>query len=161
AAGEVASELAISTLVRLALDTPDWILSGQSRDVEQILQRFADRYGRIQAILHAESDRDPSLRGMGTTMTLACSLGTSLLLGHIGDSRAYIFRDNALCQLTRDHTLVQALVDSGQLTAEQAARHPMRHALSQVLGAGDSSRGDFCHVWLRDSDQLLLCTDGL
>jgi PPM family protein phosphatase len=162
AAGEVASRTAISTLVGLVLQTPDWILSGDAEDADQVMERMAERYRRIQTALRDQGSADPELAGMGTTMTMACSFGASLVVGHIGDSRAYLLRDGSLCQLTRDHTLVQALVNLGYLTAEQAASHPRRHVLTRSLAAaGDAFEGDFQRARLADGDQLLLCTDGL
>jgi protein phosphatase len=162
AAGEMASRLALSTLVGLILHTPDWILSDEEQEMDRLTQRLADHYRRIHAALLGEGRGDPSLAGMGTTMTLAGSLGASAVIGHIGDSRAYLFRGSKLLQLTRDHTLVQTLVDLGQLSAEEAARHPMRHVLIRSLGGREGNiEGDFQRVWLGDGDQLLLCTDGL
>jgi PPM family protein phosphatase len=162
AAGELASQLAISTLIGLALRTPDWIFGTGEHLSERVERRMAERYRQIDAALREEAEADPRLTGMGTTMTLACSLGNLLVVGHIGDSRAYLFRGSALHQLTRDHTLVQSLVDAGQITAEQAAKHPYRHVLTRSLG-GNACRldGDFQHVTLADNDQLLICTDGL
>lgn len=93
-AGEMASRLALSTLVALILHTPDWILSDESQDIDRVIQRFAERFRRIHAALRDEGLGDPNLAGMGTTMTLACSLGTSAVIGHIGDSRAYLFRSS-------------------------------------------------------------------
>lgn len=162
AAGETASRLAISTLVSHVLHTPDWIMSDDAQDIEQVVQRFADRFRRIHAALRDESSADPSLEGMGTTMTLACSLGSSLVIGHVGDSRVYLFRDGQLHQLTRDHTYVQALVDLGQLSAEEASRHRLRHVLTRSLGGSErGAEGDFQRAQLADGDQVLLCTDGL
>jgi protein phosphatase len=160
--GEVASRMALSTLVSLVLHTPDWIISNEPHETEQVMQRFADRYHRIQAALRERGRADPSVAGMGTTMTLACSLGATVILGHIGDSRAYLLRSGRLWQLTRDHTLVQALVEGGQLTPDQAARHPWRHVLTRSLSSGGRDvSGDFQRAGLADGDQLLLCTDGL
>jgi protein phosphatase len=162
AAGELASRLAISNLVSLVLQTPDWIISDESREAELVMQRMADRYRRIHTTLRDQGEDDPSLAGMGTTMTLACSLGASLVIGHIGDSRAYLYHDGQLSQLTRDHTYVQVLQDMGQLTAEEAGRHPLRHVLTRSLGGRERNiDGDFQRAWLSDGDQLLLCTDGL
>jgi protein phosphatase len=162
AGGEHASRVAIATLVSLALHTPDWIFSTGEQETEQVIERMSERYRRIDATLRAQGKEDPSLSGMGTTMTLACSLGTNLIVGHIGDSRAYLFRDGMLYQLTRDHTLVQALVDAGRITPEQAAKHPYRHMLTRYLGGGKDGVGaDFQRASLADDDQLLLCTDGL
>ena len=161
-AGEIASRMAISTLISLVLHTPDWIISTGEQETERWLQRMAERYRRVGAALRAHSKADPALAGMGTTMTLACSLNANLIIGHIGDSRAYLFRGGALHQLTRDHTLVQSLVALGHLTAEQAASHSLRHVLTRSLGAGECCfEGDFQRAALSDGDQLLLCTDGL
>jgi protein phosphatase len=162
AAGELASRMAISTLIGLVLDTPDWILSTEAGEAEQVMERLAERYRRVHAALQEQGHANPELAGMGTTMTLACSLGARLVIGHVGDSRAYLFRGGRLHQLTRDHTFVQALMDMGQLTAEQATRHPYRHVLTRSLGGrGAAMDGDFQQAWLADGDQLLLCTDGL
>jgi protein phosphatase len=162
AAGETASRLALSTLVGLILHTPDWILSDEAQDVERVLQRLAERYQRVHAALRDQGLGDPNLAGMGTTMTVVGSLGASAVLGHIGDSRAYLLRGGQLHQLTRDHTWVQTMMTLGQLSTEEAARHPMRHVLIRSLGGrGHHVEGDFQRAWLADGDQLLLCTDGL
>ena len=162
AAGELASRMAISTLIGLVLNTPDWILSTEAGEAEQVMQRLAERYRRVHAALQEQGRADPRLAGMGTTMTLACSLGARVVIGHIGDSRAYLLHGDELHQLTRDHTLVQGLVDVGRLSAEEAARHPLRHVLTGALGGRTHGlRGDFQQVCLADGDQLLLCTDGL
>ena len=162
AGGEVASRTAIRTLISHVLHTPDWIFSNEGPEWSQMMQRMADRFRRIDATLYEQGHRDPNLWGMGTTMTLTCSLGSSLIIGHIGDSRAYLFRGGELHQLTRDHTLVQALVDAGRLTAEEAAKHPFRHVLTRSLGTGEIRvASEFQQAWLADGDQLLLCTDGL
>jgi protein phosphatase len=162
AGGEVASRTAIATLVRLVLQTPNWIMSTDPAEVQEMMRRFADRYRQIQATLRDQGRADPSLSAMGTTMTIAGSFGDSLMIGHIGDSRAYLLRQGTLCQLTRDHTLVQALVNMGCLTPEEAAKHPRRHVLTRSLAAaGDTFEGDFQRGRLVDGDQVLLCTDGL
>jgi protein phosphatase len=93
-------------------------------------------------------------------MTLACSLGANLILAHVGDSRAYLLRGSALHPLTRDHTLVQELVDRGVVHLEQTALHPFRHVLTRALGGGEIE-AEVQRVSLADADQLLLCTDGL
>jgi protein phosphatase len=162
AAGEMASRLALTTLVGLILHTPDWILSDQPQEVERVIERLANHYRRIHEALRDRGLADPNLAGMGTTMTLIGSLGTSAIIGHIGDSRAYLFRGGKLHQLTRDHTWVQEMVDLGHLSAEEAARHPKRHVLIRSLGGQvPNVEGDFERVWLAHGDQLLLCTDGL
>jgi protein phosphatase len=162
AAGEAASRVAIATLLSLALHTPDWILSSENREVRQVMERFADRYRHIDATLRELGQGDPKLSGMGTTMTLACSLGRAMIIGHIGDSRAYLFRGGRLQQLTHDHTLLQTLIDTGQINPEEAAQKPFYNVLTRSLGGGPKQvDGEFQRAWLADGDQLLLCTDGL
>jgi protein phosphatase len=105
--GEVASQLAISTLVNLALHDPDWIFGTCPEDTRRRVQRMAERWERVQQTIRARGEREPALAEMGTTMIAAVSVGTRLVIGHIGDSRLYVFRRGQLHQLTRDHTLVQ------------------------------------------------------
>jgi protein phosphatase len=163
AAGEVASRLAIRTLVDLALSTPDWVLKKGTPEIERVMQRMAERYRRVDEALRDEAQADPDLSGMGTTMTLACSIGSDLVLAHVGDSRAYLMRDGELHLLTRDHTLVQELVDRGVVRPENASTHPFRHVLTRYLGGGKGNliTEEVQRVSLADGDQLLLCTDGL
>jgi protein phosphatase len=160
--GVVASQVAISTLVNLALQQPDWVFGISPEDTRRRLQRMAKRWERVQEAIRARGHQEPALGQMGTTMIAAASLGTRLVIGHIGDSRLYVFRRGQLHQLTRDHTLVQAMVDLGELTPEEAARHPRRGLLMRSFSAaGDAYPGDFQQATLADGDQLLLCTDGL
>jgi protein phosphatase len=162
AAGEIASQLAISTLVALVLDTPDWILGASKPEADRVLQRMTERYQRVDAVLNEQAVLDPSRSGMGTTMTLACSLGYQLILAHLGDSRIYLLREGALQQITRDHTVAQAMVDFGILPRDEAATHRLRHVLTRVLGRGkDQAEPEVQRLRLVDQDQLLLCTDGL
>jgi serine/threonine protein phosphatase PrpC len=162
-AGEVASKLAISTLINLALNAPDWILRVDGDSLAQKLQqRFKERFDQVRAAMAEHASADPALTGFGTTMTLAMSLGPKLFVIHIGDSRAYLLRQQRLHQLTRDHTIAQALADQGLLSPEEVATNRMRHVLTRSLG--DQSRrveADAQEVPLQDGDCLLLCTDGL
>jgi protein phosphatase len=163
AAGEVASQLAIRTLIDLALATPDWVLKKGTPEIERVMQRMAERYRRVDEALSEEAQADPGLSGMGTTMTLACSIGSDLVLAHVGDSRAYLMRDGELHLLTRDHTLVQELVDRGVVRPEDASTHPFRHVLTRYLGGGKGNivTEEVQRISVADADQLLLCTDGL
>jgi protein phosphatase len=162
AAGEVASRLALLTLLDLLIRTPDWIFGTGLRLTEEVERRLAERYHQVDAALRKEAAIHPGLAGMGTTMTVARSVSNQLIIGHIGDSRAYLLRQGTLHQLTKDHTLVQSLVEIGEMTPEEAAEHPLRHALSRSIGAhAAASEGDFQHIQIADNDQLLLCTDGL
>ena len=106
--------------------------------------------------------QDEALRGMGTTLTAARSFGRDLLIVHVGDSRAYLLRAGTLHRLTKDHTYVQLLVDTGQLTASEAASSRLRHVLTNALGGSDEHvEVDVDLLTLEDGDRLLLCSDGL
>jgi protein phosphatase len=143
AAGEEASKLALTTLVSLVLNTPDWFLRmDDPPSAEEVMRRAAERFGRIDHALAEEASEDPTLHGFGTTMTLAASLGGGLLLAHVGDSRAYLFRGGALYQLTRDHTWVGELHQAGMITQAEAAAHELRHFLTRHLGANKGARPD-------------------
>jgi protein phosphatase len=163
AGGEVASRTAIQALVDLALETPDWIMRLDDHFAEEVLQRMERRFQKIRELLVARADADPGLRGMATTMTVACTLGTELLTAHVGDSRAYVLRrDGRLERLTRDQTMAQSLADAGAISQEEVAQHPSRHILTSAL----ATRGAFVQVDLKrsrleDGDRLLLCSDGL
>jgi serine/threonine protein phosphatase PrpC len=161
-AGEIASRLAISTLVNLVLNTPEWYMRVGKPEADRIMERMADRYRIVDATVREKAQSDPVLRGMGTTMTLACSLGPMLVLAHIGDSRVYLFRAGQCHQLTRDHTMAQELLDRGILKAEHGGWHFFKHSLTQVIGAGQSlGEPEVQQLTLADHDQILLCTDGL
>lgn len=162
AAGEVASRMAISALVDLVLRTPDWIMRFDEHLVTEVLARMAGRFRDIKNALIEQAKADPSLAGMGTTMTLACSLGADSIIAHVGDSRAYVYRRGELTRLTRDHTLVQSLAEVGAIRREEVATHAMRHVLTNVIDTqGGDVRAELHQLRLMDGDQLLLCSDGL
>lgn len=162
AAGEVASRTAISALVDLILRAPNWIMRLDDASASEMLRRIGERFRSIRETLVEEATADPSLQGMGTTLTMAGSIGADLVIGHVGDSRAYLMREGRLLRLTRDDTMAQVLVDRGLISAEEVATHPMRHMLTDVVGTkGGEARAEL-HRWrLQDEDQVLLCTDGL
>jgi len=105
---------------------------------------------------------DTSLRGMGTTLTAGTLVaGGTVLVGHVGDSRAYLLHDGELHQVTDDHSLVEELVREGKLTADEAAVHPQRSIITRALGVDASVEVDVYPVQLTPGDRLLLCSDGL
>ena len=161
--GEVASRFALSKLVELIVDTSDWTLALQRRnDVETVLRRMTERFLHIDDFLRREAAMDQTLRGMGTTLTVAGVMGNDLIIGHVGDSRAYLLRDADLKQLTTDHTLAQALIDAGVAGRDDPASRSMRHVLTAAVGSlGENGVPQVQLFKLSDDDQLLLCTDGL
>lgn len=162
AAGEVASRLAISALVSLGLEVPDWIFKVDEEHSPEIARRARRVVQQIGSLLIEEGRQDAELRGMGSTLTAARSYGRDLLIVHVGDSRAYLFRAGRLLRLTRDHTYAQLLVDTGGLQASDVAHSGVRHILTNALG-GSVERVDVDIDLLRleDGDRLLLCSDGL
>ncbi len=162
-AGEEASQRAITMLVSLALQTPDWILRlEEDAFFQEVLRRAARRYGQIDQALTEQAEADPVLHGFATTMTLALSLGANLILAHIGDSRAYLFRAGSLHRLTHDHTIAQALADQGIIAPQEVATHRLRHVLTRCLGGGGGVVSpEVKRLEITDGDVLLLCTDGL
>lgn len=145
-AGEVASATALEAL-RAA------VASG--RPIEGAVEA-------ANAAVHAKAADDPELDGMGTTLVAAVAFDDGLLLvGHVGDSRAYLVRSDELQQLTEDHSLVEELVRDGRLTPEQAVVHPQRSIITRALGIEPDVVVDTYPVELELGDRVLLCTDGL
>ena len=104
---------------------------------------------------------DPSMIGMGTTLTALLFDGTRLAVAHIGDSRGYLLRGGQFRAITHDHTLVQSLLDEGKITEEEAEFHPRRSVLVRALQTGTSSEADVSVGAVRDGDRFLLCSAGL
>jgi len=162
AGGELASRMAISGLVKLALAMPDWIFRLDGAVATDATRRSKRRFRDLHTLLIEHGKHDQAFRGMGTTLTAARTMGRHLQIVHVGDSRAYLLRDARLLRLTRDHTYVQLLVDSGQLTAKEAAGFAARHVLANALGGvSEDVEVDVDQLKLASGDRLLLCSDGL
>lgn len=151
AAGDLASAVAIDTIKRI--DAPT---SG-----EHMLEVLAGAVHKANDRIADLVEADLSLDGMGTTVTGALFDGTELGLAHIGDSRAYLWRDGQLERLTHDHSWVQSLVDEGKISAEEAAVHPHRSLLLKVLNGQPANDPDLTIVPLRAGDRLMFCSDGV
>jgi protein phosphatase len=151
AAGEVASATAAYVVAATALarfgDDPAEVLVRAVRDAH--------------ACLRAGVGADHELAGMATTLTAVVTDGTRVVLGHVGDSRAYLLRDGTLRQISQDHTYVQHLVDTGQLEASARFGHPWSNIVTRSLDGGLDQAFDITELDVRVSDRLLLCSDGL
>ncbi|WP_138947559.1 PP2C family protein-serine/threonine phosphatase, partial [Gordonia araii] len=150
AAGEVASQLVIQAMQPLDDDEP-------GGDILDLLHHAMDLGNDAIA---AQVETDPELEGMGTTLTALLFSGTRVGLCHVGDSRAYLFRDGELSQITRDDTFVQALVDEGRISADQAHTHPQRSLIMRAL-TGSEVEPTLTMREARAGDRYLLCSDGL
>jgi protein phosphatase len=142
-AGDIASRLAVEAAIK----------DGQTP---------AEKIARANEAVYLEAVRNPAIAGMGTTMTLAI-LGSDghAAMGHVGDSRAYLLRDNRIERLTRDHTVVEEYVEAGRILPTEVSTHPQRHMLTRVLGLTRNVPVDAREVLLEPGDRLLLCSDGL
>jgi serine/threonine protein phosphatase PrpC len=158
AAGELASELATETVFTHM--TEAW---GADQEVTE--QRFAYRLKEAVEIANARiyeyARSHPENRGMGTTTTAAGIFGTSIFLTQIGDSRGYLIRQGRIVQITKDQSLMQRLVDAGELTEEEAAVSERRNIILQALGPDPTVKVDLTRQELRRGDQLVMCSDGL
>lgn len=148
-AGEVASRLAAESLRERE--------RGELSALEQTVELIREANRRV----YAYSSENASARGMGTTMTVALVDGNRVAIGHVGDSRAYLLRDEQLTQLTQDHSLVAELVRSGRLSPEDAESHPRRSVITRALGTDSEVEVDVFSLKAQDRDLYLLCSDGL
>ncbi|BAL91604.1 putative serine/threonine protein phosphatase [Actinoplanes missouriensis 431] len=150
AAGDLASRLAIEAMVSLDAPIPtDLQMDALHRALEVANGRIAEQVAA-----------DPSLQGMGTTLTAVLFNGERAAMAHVGDSRAYLLRDGRLNQLTKDDTYVQMLIDQGLLKPEEAAGHPRRAVVTRVL-QGEPVTPAYVIVEPQEGDRWLLCSDGL
>jgi serine/threonine protein phosphatase PrpC len=150
ARGDIASSTAVQQLRRLDAPPSDDLL-GQ---VAGALHRAHDRIGELV-------DEDPALNGTSTTATVALFDGNRLGIGHVGDSRAYLYRDGELSQLTHDHTFVQSLIDEGRITTDDARVHPHRNLILKALDGVHEAEPDLFELEMLAGDRLLLCSDGV
>ena len=107
------------------------------------------------------AQREEMLSGMGTSVVAVITHGHTAYISHVGDSRLYLYRDGNLTQITRDHSVVQELIESGQITEEEARSHPRKNYITRAIGVVSEEYGEYDELELQSGDRLLLCTDGL
>ncbi len=158
--GEIASQLAIDSLVKQA-ESHRRLLHDSRDYVPTLLSQF------LMTAHHLLLDKGATVRqlkGLGTTIVVLCIVPESVstaAVAHVGDSRAYLWREGALTRLTRDHTFGERYVEAGILTPEQARVHPDSHVLTRALGFGETLEPECSTFTLLRDDCILLCTDGL
>lgn len=152
-AGEVASETALEPIASL----DGRVFS----DAEEALHALRQAVRDANTAVARKASDDPAFRGMGTTLTAAMVEGRRLHLAHVGDSRAYLLRHGELNQITDDHTLVQHLINEGQITKDEAATHPQRSIITRAIGVSIDVDVDAMTLELEQGDVVLLCSDGL
>lgn len=157
AAGEIASQLAVDILYeRLVDDIGERVVK---RD--ELARRLVTAIEAAGQRIFHEAKNDRSRRGMGTTVTAAALVDDILFFAQVGDSRGYVLRGDQLVQLTRDQSLVNQLIEAGQLTEEEAETFEHNNIILQALGTSDTVQVDLTYCELRRGDILLLCSDGL
>ncbi len=156
AAGEVASQLAVDTIYKMMADSADGPIE---RDL--LARRLVKAIETAGLSIYTQANADRSRRGMGTTVTAATLVDGRLFLAQVGDSRGYVLRGDKLTQVTRDQSLVNQLIEAGQLTEEEAENFEHNNIILQALGTADSVQVDLTHADLKKGDVLLLCSDGL
>lgn len=148
-AGDVASRMTVDMLARLLSD---------KKPTENALRCAVEEVNK--AVYTAQLE-DPDLKGMGTTLTMLWEDEDSLLIAHVGDSRAYLLRRGEMRQVTQDHSLVGEMVRDGIITPEEAARHPYRNVITRAIGTAEDIECDIIRVDKMTGDKWLLCSDGL
>ncbi len=155
-AGNVASSIAVKTVCRYIKSSYQPNLSSMA--IENLLRSAVLS---ANAEIYKESLKSPDYKGMGTTIVVAFIKNSVMYVLHVGDSRAYIMSNGSLKQLTVDHSMVQSLVDSGQITQEEARVHPKKNIITRALGVNESVAADIDIYDLSDDSVVLLCSDGL
>jgi protein phosphatase len=151
-AGEVASSLAVKTLCEYF----------NGRAVESIEDtNIRESLVKANENVLRESYTNVEYIGMGTTLTLAVLQDDALIVGHVGDSRAYLWNNKGLRLITRDHSFVQELIDNGLITENEALVHPRRNIITRAIGISSNLEIDIIHTAWQKNDMLLLCSDGL
>lgn len=147
--GEVASSEAVSLLKKA--------LIGKEPD----LQWLNDAIENVNRQLYIKQKDDESLSGMGTTLTVLWRKSNEFLLGHVGDSRVYLLRDNVFSQITEDHSVVAEMIKKGILSKEKAKVHPYRNIVTRAVGSAEGIEVDTLTVERKKGDKWLICSDGL
>ncbi|GAB7005379.1 Stp1/IreP family PP2C-type Ser/Thr phosphatase [Nocardioides sp. AN3] len=155
ARGDLASSTAVQQLRNLDV-MPDPEHTGEEM-VAQVAGALHRAHDRIAELV----DHDPTLSSTSTTATVGLFDGEQLAVGHVGDSRAYLFRDRGLTQLTHDHTFVQTLIDDGRITETEARVHPHRNLILKAIDGQREAEPDLFVVPLQAGDRLMLCSDGV
>lgn len=163
ACGEEASRLAIVTGMQLVRNSARWLMRlGDPDEEAELVEQLRWYFGEVN---RSVADRAQSHRGnvgMGTTLTVAYSVGLRLFVVHAGDSRAYVWHSGVLQQITHDHTVAQNLFEMGRIVEDELKTHRFRHVLTNYVGnPSDGIEAEIHQVDLASNDRLLLCSDGL
>ncbi|HCS72505.1 MAG TPA: Stp1/IreP family PP2C-type Ser/Thr phosphatase [Clostridiales bacterium] len=155
-AGDLASKLAVEHVVAYFTNK-----SGELQSSEEFIQALLSSIEEANEKIFNLSQCNMQFYGMGTTFTMAVFHNKQFHVAHIGDSRCYLIRKDTVSQITRDHSLVQELLDNGSITEDEMELHPKKNIITRALGTEDKIKVDCFEGVLKDGDIVLLCTDGL
>ena len=152
-AGEVASSIALHEL-------ETWIPRLAGLENQALENGLIEAFVQANRVVNESSTTEPENAGMGTTLTVLLIRNEKVVIAHVGDSRAYLWRNEMLTPLTMDHSLVCELVRLGQISLDEAKRHPQRNVLMRAIGADPTIEVDCRSIGLQTKDVFLICTDG-
>lgn len=152
--GHVAGDVASATAVEVLDERSSSMRASEPSSLESAIKE-------ANVAIFKKAQSDAALRGMGTTCTLLMIDGSNAQFAHVGDSRAYLFRQGKLSQITEDHTLVNRMVAEGRIDEDEARHHPQRSVITRALGVDSDVQVDLVSLRLEDGDRILLCSDGL
>lgn len=155
--GEVASKLAVRTAIRQLVGS---VSESNDEALPENYQQWLTNAVKVANQMVRETALEEH-KNMGTTLVMAIVVGNDVHIANVGDSRAYVISPKGIRQITRDQSLVQALVDNGTITPEQAVNHPRRNVLTQALGSEEQVNADLFNETLEADESILLCSDGL
>lgn len=160
-AGEVASELAVDSMAKFLLTSMHWLIHPAQPEIEQFVEDLKAAARFSHEIVRGGANRDPALRGMGTTLTVAYLLWPMLYVLHVGDSRCYVMRNGTLELVTKDQTLAQHLFEHGHLSQSEFEKSQFHNVLMSAIGADTDLNAVVYRRRLVAGDKLLLCSDGV
>lgn len=128
---------------------------------ESIKNMLIGALTNANVLVNQKSHQNSELNGMGTTAVLSFIKNNSAHIVHAGDSRAYFISGDSITQITRDHTMVQYLVDTGEITSEEAKTHPKKHLITRALGVQETLDAEYNYVEINSNDKIIMCSDGL
>lgn len=149
-AGDFASRFSVEKVVEYI----------QSSKLTSPIRLFEEAIKNANTLLLNEAKENPNLEGMGTTLVVATIIDDILYVGNIGDSRLYLIHDD-IKQITRDHSLVEEMVENGELNKSEARFHPNKNIITRAIGASGDAIPDFFEISLKEEDIILMCSDGL
>jgi len=154
-AGEIASKMAVEYISKKIKENEK---NFTKDNISQYLQNIIKK---VNDIIYEKSNAPGPFSGMGTTLIIAIFISDNLYMGHVGDSRIYVIRDEKIEQLTTDHSYVEELVKNGSLSRVEAEKHPKKNIITRAIGCFEDVEADICTYNIQKDDIFILCTDGL